>query len=250
MAAVSALALACLACGVDDRSLSTSSGENRAGTSDDGGGGQGLQPSSGGSQSSVPDDVPIPTCDYSAGMPPDCETLAKNAGFDTDTMGWEPEGGVYGKWRAIDAGSSDLSGSIDVINTLFGEDGGHLGGVAPGSARQCLPATPGRAYDVAGDVFINDGQGDGEMPGGPYEGGALLGAYFFDHEECDTTNKGTSLGSFNAENVTKTTEWVHVSASGVAPERTRAISIRLNAIKPIREYTFTATFDNVFVRER
>ena len=249
-AVLGVLTLSSVACGVDERALSSSSGgQNAAGTNNVGRAGQG-ETSGGGSHGGTDEQVPIPLCDYSAGTPADCTTLAQNPGFDTDAEGWDPQGGVYGLWRKNDAGNSEASGSIDVLNTLYGDDKGRLGGIAPGAARQCLPATPGKSYDLAGDVFIEEGQGDGDMPGAPYEGAAALGAYFFDNEECDTKNMGTSIGFFNANEVTTSNEWVHVTASGTAPERTRAISIRLNTIKPIREYTFTATFDNVFVRER
>lgn len=235
-----------LGCGVDDRTLQASSGGNgnRAG-SDNGSSGRHYMPSeggadSGGGKANAP--VEIPVCDYSGDVGSECESLAKNAGFKSDVSDWDPDGGVYGLWRQDDAGESKTSGSIDVLNTLSGTDEG----VAPGSARQCLPATPGYDYDLASDVFIEEGQGDGVAPGAPYEGSAVLGAFFFDDEEC----RGTSVGFLNADPVATTGEWKHVSTSGTAPELTQSISVRLNALKPIRETTFKATFDNVFVRER
>lgn len=246
-----ALSSACLtallsgACGLDDRALKSTdnAGGERSGPQH-GDGGSTYVPSDGGAGNGPggPGPVEIPICDYSTDVASECETLAKNAGFAKDVASWDPDGGVYGLWREDDASESKGSGSIDVLNTLSGTDDG----VAPGSARQCLPAKPGNAYDLASDVFIEDGQGAGVEPGAPYEGSAILGAFFFDGEEC----QGTSVGFINAEPVSKTDEWVHVDATGVAPELTRSISVRLNALKPIRETTFKATFDNVFVRER
>lgn len=188
-------------------------------------------------------DDSIPVCDYSGAVAANCESLVKNAGFAHDVSSWDPDGGVYGAWRASDANGSDSSGSIDVLNTLAGQDTG----VAPGAARQCLPVVPGRTYDLAADVFVESGQGQGfGTDTALYVGKAVLGAFFFDDEAC----QGSSVGFFNAEEISATDRWVHVSASGMAPEHARAISIRLNALKPIREALFKATFDNVYVRER
>jgi hypothetical protein len=242
-------ACACLAllqtagCGVDDRDLSAASGGRSSAGNSNGGGNSGQSFQSGGSGSTgVKASVPIPRCDYSQDVTPDCATLAKNPGLATDAADWGLAGGVYGFWDELDASESTSSGSLDVLNAFAGTDDG----VADGAARQCLPATPGNAYDLAADAFVQDGQGKGVSPGDPYVGSAILGAFFFDDSSC----QGTSIGFFNADPVTKTATWTHVSATGIAPDLTRAISVRLNAQKPFREFTFTATFDNVFVRER
>jgi hypothetical protein len=242
-ALVGLAALFAVACGVDDRTLrgNAGSGGTALAPHDVGGAAPTARPedAAAGGAAEAPD---LPVCDYSGAPAAGCATMVQNAGFTSDTSGWSPDGGVYGIWRAADANSSKGSGSIDVLNLLTGEDAG----VAPGAARQCLLVVPGRTYDLASDVFVEAGQGDGPMPGGPYVGKAVLGAFFFDDDRCE----GTSVGFFNAEEVTDSDQWRHVSASGRAPELARAISVRLNALKPIREYMFRATFDNVLVRER
>ncbi len=242
-------ALCLVACGVDDRALMAGIAVAGAGGRPAAQGGSGQRPMTAGGEGGAGEDVSIPRCDYTQGITPDCATLAQNPGFDSDVKNWDPEGGVFGLWRDLDASGSGsaavgavASGSIDVLNTLAGTDVG----LAPGSARQCLPATPSRVYDLAGDIYIEEGQGEGAMPGAPYEGSAVLGAFFFDDAECN----GTSVGFINSLPVTKVGEWTHVTATGIAPELAQAISVRLNTLKPIRQYTFKATFDNVFVRER
>jgi hypothetical protein len=234
-------------CGLDERTLvAASGGISSGGSSSDPRNVGGAAPISKPDDASTGGDggqsADVPVCDYSGDVAADCTTLVQNAGFDIDTSGWHPDGGVYGIWRDADANSAKGSGSIDVLNMLAGDDGG----VAPGAARQCLPAVPGKTYDLASDVFIEAGQGDGPMPGAPYLGKAVLGAFFFDDEICE----GTSVGFFNAKEITESDKWQHVTASGTAPELTKSILVRLNALKPIREYMFRATFDNVLVRER
>jgi hypothetical protein len=242
-ALVGVAALFAIACGVDDRTLRDDSGlgGTAVATYNMGGAAPMARPedAAAGGAAGAPD---LPVCDYSGTAAADCATMVQNAGFTSHTSGWSPDGGVYGIWRAADANGSKGSGSIDVLNLLTGDDAG----VAPGAARQCLPVVPGRIYDLASDVFVEAGQGDGPMLGGPYVGKAVLGAFFFDDDQCE----GTSVGFFNAEEVTDSDQWRHVTARGRAPELARAISVRLNALKPIREYMFRATFDNVLVRER
>ncbi|HVY31336.1 MAG TPA: hypothetical protein VHB79_32510 [Polyangiaceae bacterium] len=244
-----ALALCALAsaCGLDQRTLRpTETHTGAAGsTTDSSTGGESAQgpvEENGGAGGSAAAGVPIPSCDYSGSVSQECATLAENAGFASDVSGWELDGGVLGTWQETDAKQSKASGSIAVLNTLSGTDDG----VAPGAARQCLLAKAGKAYDLASDVFIEPDQGDGEMPGAPYSGSAVLGAFFFDTADC----AGSSVGFISADPVSTTDTWVHVTATGVAPPGTRAISVRLGAFKPIRQDSFQAAFDNVLVRER
>ena len=236
------------ACTLDHRTLQLARGGNdgaaTAGSPSSGGGQAPVSPQGGDVADGGSDttNVPFPVCDYSRRVSKECLTLVKNAGFATDTADWDTDGGVYGNWQPEDANKAVNSGSIAVVNTLSGMDEG----TAPGAARQCLAAHPGNNYDLASDILVAPDQGAGEAPGAPYEGAAVLGAFFFDAEDC----QGTSVGYMSAEQVTKAGEWVHVTTTGTAPELTRAISVRLGTLKPIREYLFQATFDNVFVRER
>src|SRR6185503_17559877 len=86
--------LLAVGCGVDDRSLTLGAG----GTDNSGSGGSSTQAGSPGASptaGSAPLDIEIPVCTYATDSVEDgCETLAKNAGFQTDTDSWQPKPGI------------------------------------------------------------------------------------------------------------------------------------------------------------
>ncbi|HKY39221.1 MAG TPA: hypothetical protein VJN18_24955 [Polyangiaceae bacterium] len=227
-------------CALDTRTMhlgpDSGAGANVGSGAGAGGGPSGLS----GSYGPIPP-VEIPECDYDQGVAPGCETLVENPGFPSGIDGWSPEDGTLPIWDATHA-------SIRVWNRLHGI----VGGFAPGAARQCIPAIGGAIYDVAADVFIDEGQGLGGERGDRidegvvYEGQAGVTVYFHTLADCG----GPTERSFDSTLTKAIGGWVHLEGSGRSPELTQSMIVRLNTLKPMREFEFSAKFDNVFVRER
>jgi len=195
--------------------------------------------SNGGSASlaSLPDD-----CDYSKDARSECQSLAENPGFAVDAAGWNAEmGPLTVAWNSKDATDDAASGSLSLTNAFFGEADGPI---ALG-AFQCLPATAGKTYAIAGDVFVPKGQGAG-FDGGTYTAGAGFSIIFKDDAEC----QGHTLGSFSSDTVDETETWTHREATGAAPRSAASMNVRLITLKNFREFKFEAWFDNVLVRTR
>jgi hypothetical protein len=243
--ATSALALlgACCTlagCALDTRTLEAA---NASGSS----GAGGTSSSGSGSASKPPPPIDLPICEYPGGasIQPGCDTIAENAGFTQDITGWDPEAySIKIDWEAGDAKAAPDSGSIAVTNTMFGTSDG----LAPGAGTQCIPATPGATYDMAGDVFIPEGQGDGMAGGGPYVGEAGLSILFWANPDCSDVEP--THGSFQSDLVLTTGAWIHVEGGAVAPDVAKAMSLRVLTIKPFKQFKFKALFDNVLLRER
>ncbi len=229
--------LASSGCSLDSRTLSMAPH-----TGGSGGTGPSSMPNSNGNHYEPPPEVELPVCVYDADPDPECASLVENAGFAEDVTGWAPEGGITRAWDNTNASSVAGSGSIAVENLLFGT----TGGVAPGAAVQCVSVTPDKIYDLAADVFIAEGQGAGDEDDVMYEGKALLSVYFSNLANCAPPTTGNIFSEF----VTEPGRWVHVEASGRAPEGAVSMAVRLDTLKPFQEYFFKAMFDNVFVRER
>jgi len=229
-------------CALDTRKLRTTDPENPGSA---GAGGDSTTHPSTGMQALLPDPSEIPVCSYSEGtVVPGCETLAKNAGFAKDTDGWQQEPyAIDIGWTPGDAGGDASSGSMLVTNSLFSENNN---GINPGGGMQCLDVTPGAAYVMAGDVYIPDGQGDGKM--GPYVGQAGLSIFFWRGKDCSDTTP--TLMNFQTKLVTEVGKWRHVAAGAVAPESAVSMSIRMLTIKPFKEFSFKAEFDNVLLQEK
>jgi hypothetical protein len=192
--------------------------------------------------------VVVPVCVYDGQVSAECATLVSNPGFEQDIAPWKAEDGLLGAWSKNDAQASDHSGSIRIVNLLHGT----TDGVAPGAGVQCIPAKAGRIYDMAGDVFITDGQGDGlkqgdrGMTGAPYTGKAGFSMFFFARPDC----KENSIGNADSPLTDQVGAWAHIEGVGTAPEQTQSLAVRLNTLKPFREFKFEALFDNIFVRQR
>ena len=186
---------------------------------------------------------PCPTdCDYSKEARPECQSLVQNPGFAVDTAGWDADmGPLTLRWKKNDATNDATSGSLSVLNAFFGEADGPI---ALG-AFQCLPATAGRTYAIAGDVFVPNGQGEGP-DGGSYTAGAGFSVIFKDDTECE----GHTLSSFSSDVVTEPDAWTHREATGVAPHGAGSMNVGPMTLKNFREYMFEAWFDNVLVRRR
>lgn len=224
-------------CALDDRTLQPVSGSGAGADSGNGGAPVGLE---------EPPAVELPVCTYARNqVEPGCETMVSNAGFETNIDGWlaEPLAITVG-WDRSDATGDEASGSIAVVNSMHGRNDGF----APGGGRQCLPAEPGTVYDMAGDVFIPDGQGAG-FGEGPFIGRAGLSILFWPNADC--SNKDRSLNPSYQTNLVEGVEaWTRVSGSAVAPDGAASMSMRVLTIKPFYEYSFKALFDNVLLRKR
>jgi hypothetical protein len=222
-----------VSCSLDSRALSTV--EAAAGGSASGSAG-GL--AAAGADLAAP--APLPVCDYAGGVMSGCETLVKNADFSKDTFGWSPEDPtVTMTWVAADANSNRKSGSIAVLNSLFGA----ADGIASRAATQCLPTEPGTRYGFAADLFIPKGQGDG-LDGGSYQASAGLSLIFFTSAHCNefTLSSATSVLLEEADS------WAHREGHAVAPTGAQSMLVRLVAFKNFREYAFEAHFDNVLLK--
>jgi len=244
-AVIASVASLLSACSVDSRSLTIDASPSAAA------GSAGNGPGSGGSSSS-PVDVDLPVCVYDEPVTEDCRTLVSNAGFAEDITGWVPEDGVAATWDANNASTAGGSGSITVLNLRHGTSVGF----ASGASRQCVRVTPGKYYDLTADVFIAEGQGEGldddsacpipPCSKGGYEGRAHLSVFFSDSTDCSPP----TTGNIFSDAVSEPGKWIHVEATGRAPERVNSMEVRLDTLKPFREYFFSALYDNVFVRER
>jgi hypothetical protein len=233
------------ACSLDSRNLTLDPSAAA------GNGTGGSQPSSGGS-SSTPMNVDMPVCVYDEPVTPNCATLVTNAGFAEDIAGWDPEEGVNATWDPTNASNAGGSGSLTLLNLRHGVSAGF----ATGASVQCLPVTRGKYYDLSADVFIKEGQGlgldDDDACAVPpcsregYEGQATLGVYFSNTTDC----RPPTTGNIFSASVTETGRWIHLEATGRAPEQAQSMAVRLDTLKPFREYFFTVLYDNIFVRER
>lgn len=200
--------------------------------------------------SAGPSEIDLPDCSYSGEVKPGCETMVKNAGFEADTTGWEEEPlSITIGWEQRDASGSDESGSIVVINSMFGKDSGVAEGIAASGGAQCLPAIPGSTYDMAADIFIPEGQGKGFEEGTVYVGRAGLSILFWPNESCANTDRSL-VPSYQTELVEEAAVWSRVEGAAEAPDNALSMSVRVLTVKPFEEYNFKALFDNVLLRER
>lgn len=226
------LSAAAAGCAVDTRQLSTSSGS--------GGSGSGMNALGGDDGQGAAPPTPLPVCDYGADVEEGCETLVSNPGFARDTTSWKAEDGTVAMtWGRVDATDNEESGSLSVLNSLYGA----ANGVASRAAAQCLPTQSGQAYGFGLDVFIPEGQGEG-LDGGDYQGSAGLSLIFFTSRRCD----GFTLASATSELLDEAGDWAHREGRAVAPQGAESVLVRLVTFKNFQEYNFEARFDNVLVR--
>ncbi|HYQ47313.1 MAG TPA: hypothetical protein VER11_35325 [Polyangiaceae bacterium] len=228
------LAVALAACAVDNRQLS-STGEN-AGS----GSSAGMNSFGGGAAQDAAVATPLPVCEYGVEVEDGCETLVSNPGFARDAASWKAEDAtVTMTWSATDAGNNDDSGSLSVLNSLYGA----ADGIASRAATQCLPTHSGQAYGFGLDVFIPEGQGEG-LDGGDYHASAGLSVIFFTSKRCDEF----TLASATSDLQEDAGKWAHLEGRAVAPQSAESMLVRLVTFKNFQEYNFEARFDNVLVR--
>ena len=237
-----ALAVGLTGCSVDDRTL-LEEGESVGGS---GGSGADARAGGTGNAGADPDAGSLKECVYVAGEAPDseCETLVKNPGFHFDSSEWQSEkSAVYLGWHPVDPSDSDSSGSMGVLNLLSGIS--PIGVVSEG-ARQCLPATQGKRYGTAVDVFIPSEQVYG-WDGGFEDAKAGLSILFYRKDDC----QGASIPQGSSVTLAQGADsWKRSSGWTLAPQETLSMAVRLVVIKPISQPSLSALFDNVLVRER
>jgi len=225
--------LSAASCSVDNRELSVQGGAGSGSTA----GMSGLDGDAGDGNAALP---PLPVCDYSAGVSEGCDTLVSNPGFDRDTAGWKAEDTTVAmSWRTDDATENNESGSLSVVNTLYGT----AAGFASRAAAQCLTTEPGKSYAFALDVFIPKGQGEG-LEGSDYLASAGLSVIFYTSKQCDEF----TLDSKSSELLQEAGVWAHREGRAVAPKSAQSMLIRLVTLKEFQQYSFEAHFDNVLVK--
>jgi hypothetical protein len=153
--------------------------------------------------------------------------------------------GTREAWAGDDADGAHSSGSLLVTNFNYSAEASAKDGTADGGARQCLPVTGGKIYDLSADIFIPKGQGDG-LDGGTFISLATLSVFFYPAADC----QGQTHGNFTSTPVDTSDEWVHVVGSTQAPKDGVSMAVRLATLKPFPQYSFQAEFDNVLVRQR
>jgi hypothetical protein len=234
--------LLCAGCSLDERTLLATGAI--AGSSASGGERSGVDPAPGGGGGAA-GEAPLPRCFYTgSSAPPGCETLVKNPGFDANVAGWTAEDvGLTEGWLNVDANGDQGSGSLVVTNLNFKSDDSAKGGTAGGGARQCISVISGVTYDLAADIFIPSGQGMGFQ--GDYTSVAALSVFFYPDTACAMQTEG----NFTSDAVQDSNKWLHMEGSTTAPKDAQSMAVRLATLKPFRQYTFEAHFDNVFVRE-
>ncbi|HVY31344.1 MAG TPA: hypothetical protein VHB79_32550 [Polyangiaceae bacterium] len=210
LVACGCVAMLTVGCGVDDRPLSQGSAE-------------------------------IPVCVYDEAVGPGCDTLVANPGFEKGISGWKPDMGVLSNWVADDAYASDRSGAIRVLNLLQDSADDLL----PGAAAQCVAVSAGASYDMAGDIFIPEGQHSIQADEASAVGAAGLSLLFFPDAAC----ADESIGSVDSDMADHAGTWTHVTGTGEAPPETRAVQIRLGTL-PAESKRFEALFDNILLRAR
>lgn len=220
-------------CAVDDRQLRSLSNAG-AGSS------AGANALGGGAGDDSVAQTPLPDCDYSGGVLGGCETLVANPGFAQDTEGWKAEDATVAmSWNADNATDDGDSGSLSVVNSLYGA----ADGIASRAAAQCLPTKSGRTYGFALDVFIPEGQGEG-LDGGGYRASAGLSVIFFTSKHCDQF----TLASATSDLLEDDGQWAHREGRAVAPQGAESMLVRLVTFKNFQEFNFEARFDNVLLR--
>jgi len=227
----------CSGCALDTRALELGSGAQA-------GDGQGGSPSaSSGGSVKPPDPIALPICTYGSEAKPGCETVVENAGFSGNIEGWEAEPlAITVGWAQDDANQSVDSGSLSVINSMHSKSDG----IAAGAGMQCLKTQAGQVYDMAGDILVPEGQGEGVN--GDYVGQAGFSVMFWPNDDC--ASDGHSLTNFRTALVDEPGAWRHVQGTALAPDGALSMSMRVLTIKSFKQFTFEARFDNVLLQQR
>ena len=254
------LAIAALACSVDQRKLrlGTAAGTTGVGASDSAGthngtpsGGGGAAPAHGGAsgaasdvnaagETSTPSPLP-PLVDGCADLDTDgvadCSvTLVENAAFASDVSGWSPVGTSSLAWAAGNALADTPSGCA----LLSAEGRSDIDGTALFRASQCVPVPAGQLVIAYANARVEASAAGGDTAQ------AELQVSFFDREGC----VDKSSGYFTTPPSTAVGEWVTIQAGGVSGSATKSALVELVGVKPYRADSLSACFDNVMLKAK
>jgi hypothetical protein len=176
--------------------------------------------------------LPILAAACALALPAAAQNLLVNGGFDSTISGWARAGGEVSAWSALDANGAAGSGSASVTNTFS------VANVSTGIG-QCVPATPGQSYRLAGSVRVPSGQAR--------TGGAMIYLDFSSDASCAVghfltdgrliLSGGTGQGRFDT--------WLPVSGTATAPAGARAAFIACDAMKAEAGGSFQTLFDGL-----
>lgn len=165
---------------------------------------------------------------------PDCaDTLASNADFNRNVVGWASGDPGNAKWDPADSQGAKTSGSIAVTNKIEVD----IDGFAVSAATQCIPVTPGAVYTFSAEVFI---------PSGQTYGLGQIAVWFYPAPAC----KGNDDQAYTVVNADVTNRWTTINGSLIAPSADQSMSVQLQAQKPFRATPFVAKFDAIRVEKQ
>jgi hypothetical protein len=164
----------------------------------------------------------------------DCkQTLFPNSQFKRELAPWTPDFSSMGSWSPMDARGDASSGSAKITNT--DPDSPSWGSVA-GSV-VCVPnISPNTTYKAHADYFIPSGQG--------IAGTAHYQVVAYDDNDC----KNTFLLNIDVpEFPTVLDKWTRGSLTFTTPAGTKALWIRIEALKWEGKVDFSVYWDNVLL---
>ncbi len=157
-----------------------------------------------------------------------------NGTFDHDLSNWSAlaVGQVNASWSSTyDAGSSSSSGSALLKDVASGTQASNTWYVGLG---QCISASAGDTYHLAGTTGILKGQSD--------TGSVAVFVLFYSATNCN----GGQIGNGNGfDNTFADGNWHVQSADGVIPAGTRSIMVSLGIHKDQAGGEFDGYFDNI-----
>lgn len=148
-----------------------------------------------------------------AGAPLPAQNLLANPGFPAGLAEWVNNGPaiISAVHSSLDVAGDPGSGSAEITNTAPDDNGGGQG------ILQCVPVTPGAAYDTGAFIRIPSGQAHDAI--------AQVAGFFFEGDDCTLP----TAGGFGSSAVSELKdEWVLSQArSIVAPPTARSAWITL-----------------------
>lgn len=162
----------------------------------------------------------------------DCkENLLPNSQFKSQLAPWKLDGWAEHAWSSMDAKGSGSSGSIRITNVYDSPTNGSVAG-----SMICIPGSANTTYTASADYFIPAGQPIGGSTAYEivaYSGAGCTEEFLINIPLADI---GDVVGSWSRGSVTFTT-----------PANTKALWIRLEAVKKAGNLPFTVHFDNVLL---
>jgi hypothetical protein len=159
-------------------------------------------------------------------------SLVTNYRFDAAIDGWQLSPNASATRSSQDANGSAQSGSLDLAVS-----GRSAGAVEDAYAYQCVPVTPGAAYDLQASLFIQSGHGVVQ---------GSIGAWFYDSSDC--TGAADAMPT-TANRTAEQDSWqlVTLTNAALAPSTARSMAVRLVLTKPLGQTAGEVLFDNVLV---